>query len=754
MLYRSPKGWFARNLLSYLLLGILLLAIVGLPVYNTIRSMYRASVMESAARSLSALSDTLDELCYEMDRTGYLTQSDGRMIPRLLQEDGYYRLQAYRDLQKICTTSSYVDSVALVYSTAQFQGEPMVYTDSGAWDARLYFEYAYRYDQWTLAEIRQQMEGYTKAFLRPSEWINVSGSRRAMYLTYVVPLSRAGRNMRGIMLFLIEQAEFDALVRRVNLPQEILLSVHDASDRFLYAQGDAQAEHAPNTRLSHVSAYNGWQYALFVPDAYINAAVFSGARNVLVYLSIALVAAIVLSMFITLHRAKPVRALTHTARRLLPGSEQAFQNEFAMISETLAHLEKNNLQLSHRLRSQRGMLREHRLRLLYEGNTGEMDALLAQLREEGTSLNGPSFRVLACVIDNAEAFATRYDASMRELIRFALVEAAQKAAESVGLQGVGCELGMEPSIALLVSGSGLTDGMALSIAAQLLAIAAQHFQCTLTIGISEPFDSPLLLSKAYQAALAETDRRFMTGEGCVYVVGTYPQEEDTSAALAPLEASLVDLLRREEYEVCHQVLLEYVDAVTRCATPAHARHAMSMLMLAMRHAIQQLRLPTRDAALARLSDLMSRHVETVTEQQEALSGLIDLMAQARQTLEASRNTRLVGDAMAYMEANLENPALNIDLLAGHLGVSSGNLSRTFKEQTQTTPMQFLDTLRMDKARALLRDTQMTIAALLEACGYVDKTNFIRKFRRLYGMTPMGYRSSEQSRMADAEDEKE
>ncbi len=769
---RSLNGWFARNLVGCLALALILVAIVGWPVYRTIREMHRAQVVDGAAQGLSSLAASLDAQWYEMERITYLTQSDGKMLPRLLQENAYYALQASQELHRICSASSVIEEVALVYTPRLFSGEEKVYTGSGPMSKRLFFEYVYRYDQWSLTEINQNMSGYTGPFLRPQEWIMVRGTERARYMTYAVPLSRGGRsNMRGVMLFLIGREAFESLVSRANLPGEATLRIMGESAGVLYVRGDAppdglETEGLPAQSavtlggeayvlLRHQSPHNAWQYELLVPGQYIGAAVAGGVRSVLLFLALGLVSAVVLSMALTVYLTRPVRSLAAEAKAILPPGTGADErgDEFKLISNTIAQLAQNNVLLRDRVQSQRSALRTHRLRQLLEGKPGVVETLegkpgvaetfAAVLGEEGIRLDGEQFRVLVFQIDHAAAFGEKLDPATREIARLSLIDTAQQTARERGLVGLGCDFGDAARVALAVNGGSLPDDDVLTFAWLVMEEAARSMRLSLSIGISESVNALSALGGAYAAALDASDRRFMTGEGCIFLAGALPEGAVTPAALAAQEAKCVDLLKKEEFDLCHQALAEYVDSVTRCEGPQQARRAMTMLLLSMRQTTRLLNLPGREARVAEINEWLSARAETVTELQDKIGALLESLAGARETLVAARGARLVGDAMDHMEENLGDASLNIDKLAEQLGVSSGYLSRLFKEQTHTTPMQYLDSLRMRKARALLRDTGLNIAELLSACGYVDKTNFIRKFRRLYGMTPMGYRQSEQ-----------
>ena len=58
-----------------------------------------------------------------------------------------------------------------------------------------------------------------------------------------------------------------------------------------------------------------------------------------------------------------------------------------------------------------------------------------------------------------------------------------------------------------------------------------------------------------------------------------------------------------------------------------------------------------------------------------------------------------------------------------------------------TPMQYVDSLRMEIARRLLTTTTQSLRQIVEQCGYLDESNFARKFKKQEGITPMNYRKT-------------
>ena len=67
--------------------------------------------------------------------------------------------------------------------------------------------------------------------------------------------------------------------------------------------------------------------------------------------------------------------------------------------------------------------------------------------------------------------------------------------------------------------------------------------------------------------------------------------------------------------------------------------------------------------------------------------------------------------------------------------------RCFRRTVQTSPVQYVRQLRIQKAAALLRTTDLKINEAAAACGFLDMSYFSRIFRSYAGVTPTEYRKT-------------
>lgn len=98
----------------------------------------------------------------------------------------------------------------------------------------------------------------------------------------------------------------------------------------------------------------------------------------------------------------------------------------------------------------------------------------------------------------------------------------------------------------------------------------------------------------------------------------------------------------------------------------------------------------------------------------------------------------------WLDEHFGQPLL-IDELAGRFGFGVRNFKRRFKEATGYTPLAYLQTLRLEKAKQLLETTRMSLDSITFAVGYEDSNSFRRLFQQRVGLLPAAYRKKFQAR---------
>lgn len=92
-------------------------------------------------------------------------------------------------------------------------------------------------------------------------------------------------------------------------------------------------------------------------------------------------------------------------------------------------------------------------------------------------------------------------------------------------------------------------------------------------------------------------------------------------------------------------------------------------------------------------------------------------------------------ALAVLERNSAEADLTLETVARGAGVSGSTLRRLFVEHLKMTPIDYLQSLRLARARDLLAKTSLEIKEVAARVGYADPLYFSKAFKRRHGVSP-------------------
>jgi AraC-like DNA-binding protein len=99
-------------------------------------------------------------------------------------------------------------------------------------------------------------------------------------------------------------------------------------------------------------------------------------------------------------------------------------------------------------------------------------------------------------------------------------------------------------------------------------------------------------------------------------------------------------------------------------------------------------------------------------------------------------------SISFIEEQLhELKNISLDVLAGKANISKYHFCRAFKKTTGMTPMKYVNHLRVQRAKELLRRDDWNISNIAIESGFQYLSNFNRQFRKLTGFTPTSYKDS-------------
>jgi len=133
-------------------------------------------------------------------------------------------------------------------------------------------------------------------------------------------------------------------------------------------------------------------------------------------------------------------------------------------------------------------------------------------------------------------------------------------------------------------------------------------------------------------------------------------------------------------------------------------------------------------------------ISSVEELTAWLIMILGHFAAGLSTRQWSRNAELIHRAVQYLHANYHRK-IDLQTVAQHLHIGAAHFSKLFKEEMGQSVAQYLNHIRVERSKELLRDRSLPLVEIADRAGFEDQSYFTKVFGRLTGMSPGRYRKN-------------
>ena len=151
--------------------------------------------------------------------------------------------------------------------------------------------------------------------------------------------------------------------------------------------------------------------------------------------------------------------------------------------------------------------------------------------------------------------------------------------------------------------------------------------------------------------------------------------------------------------------------------------------------------------LSGVKSLMTLPINTQMDMVSALYS--DLCEAVRQLKSEGGKQQIIDEISVYIQEHYMDPDLSLTSVADRFHVSESYLSFTFKAQKGSNFFSFVESLRIARAKALLKQTNLKISEIAQQVGYASANSFCRAFKRSTGDSASSYRNGTESEDPEA-----
>ena len=125
--------------------------------------------------------------------------------------------------------------------------------------------------------------------------------------------------------------------------------------------------------------------------------------------------------------------------------------------------------------------------------------------------------------------------------------------------------------------------------------------------------------------------------------------------------------------------------------------------------------------------------------------MISQAIEIRDQNSGNKNRSILKTAVDFIDSHYMDEEISLNTVANVANVSSNHFSALFSQNMGQTFIEYLTTLRMNKAKGLLRCTGMRSSEIAGEIGYKDAHYFSYLFKKTQGMTPSDYRKAREDK---------
>ncbi|MDL1163523.1 helix-turn-helix domain-containing protein [Yersinia pestis] len=761
---------FYRYFLSYILITVISLSIMSGVVYNLVLSSMRDEVRHAMINSLDQFRNALDQRIQEMDRMAHQISKHTDLTPFKTTSTGYGAYLAIDELKQFLTTNRFISDIVIHYNSRKVD---TLYAASGTYDINHFFNDIFRFKNWDQNQFLIDSASIPSPVMRPMDAVLVNQVAEQNYVVYSVPLVASADTPYGTVMFLIPEKSFNQLAANVlgDYNGSVYILGDQGQNLYTYNRGTADAGlmntltgMMPGTQnpwsINHIHYQNqeytvtkkdstarNYRYLAALPSDQIMYKVdqVKDIYNLTVFgifiFGVALATALSVRNYKPLQKLMRVIAAQNPASQLPTPSSK--KDELDVISTAVANMIRENEGMIHQLHHQAISLREQFVLSLIRGKYKTREEINSYLHSANLPMYDPFFAVFLLYIDDYESFRAEYSDTMQSHLKDSLIKVLEEGDDGIG-QGCGAELidGRSMVFVLNLKDGQDTEAILRQYAEQVMSLIRHYFRFTVTIGVGCTYPEVNQISQSFIEASHAARYRLMHG-GCRIIY--YPDIDQNHVTKRSYPVEILDQLVKS---IRQGDQLAVTDAVQKAMTYIRDQNMSVEVALFIcfdivnnvAKTLIELEIELDEATNETLGKLFVPHLETIEELERLITDICLRVCITTSSKKESGNTELLDEIKAYIEENYKDHSLSLKCIADQFGISASYATRFFKNQTGEPLMRYIDCLRMQEAKQLLKTTDLTLKDILYEVGYIDSTNFIRKFKRNEGLTPIQYRN--------------
>jgi two-component system response regulator YesN len=726
-----------RYIISYAVVMAILFIGVGIYVNNSYTSAIHDSIVEENTNRLSALRIQHEEKLTALINIANQISLSPYVAPFMLEGNA---MRAYNLKEYLASynADSFFDQLYVTFYEDEY-----LYSSGTSVSLKTYAEKLMHYDNIPSDSLRSILQSKREdIYILPNKSVQsvlISDANKKI-TTIIIPLRMDGRFTVGNAIFLVRDSSYERmLIDEINRMRNMYIFYgHEvlAATRPIDIPDDVirnEISGIEGTIVRNIKTEDGEKYLLFAQDGsnldmhYVSlipheTVELQTARSRLTFALFMLLLCIPCSLLVVYFSRMHVRPIKELQKSI--GDDTNSDDGFTSIRRGIETLKGQNLALHSRLDESKAACQADFIKKFVKGRISPREKAVREAEKLGMRINCDFYCVLLMSLISPE------DEWLDDL--FALPENEENA------NGYGMEIVDQEQYLYLLFGN---TKEALELWVNNAKTILSSIDSEAVIAVSNIHVDFSEATAAYFEAGTAYDNRFVMGNERVL---WFSDVSSAAKDIEPFSQNYIDGFRKALYAGDARALNDRINELLQILTDKKfSLFAFRIIYNDIIGLLLNKYLSYGDVS----KDTIQYYDIFELSKCRKVSDLIDILRQlcndilSKEERNTDKDDPVIGEIIEYIRKNYSDPDLSMGTIADMYNMSAANLSLTYKEHTGMYPSEYLLLRRMEKAKELLTETELSIQDIGASVGYHDSSSFIRRFKKHMGITPAKYRNA-------------
>ena len=460
-----------------------------------------------------------------------------------------------------------------------------------------------------------------------------------------------------------------------------------------------------------------------------------------------LLSGILFSLFISRTLYTPLDNLGKTIKKLIGDKSLIHKesNEFTYVSNAFENVMSSLGELQDFKTNNMSLLKKNRLKELLSGNYSELKHIFEAFDEKNSN-----FDLKGCVcliifkIDNYENFCEKFNLGDRNLMLFAIQNVACELISGC-FKCESTDIGGDHSVIFINIPEGDTEKVWMDklypLIKEIQANVYKYLGISISAGASRLSGNINEISDNYHLALDKLDNRFKLGHMCIIQPESFDDINNGHFEL-PINKikGLVNALKLSRPQQLMDIYDNIINLISGF-TCNDIRFCLTYLFDYIYEALTVMESNGSDILEIDSTDFTRKinSLETLAQINEEFCNLFQKISIKKQG--ENKTEKLITVIINIINSKYSDYNLCTDYIANQIKISPIYLRKIFKEATSMSVSEYINDIRLNKAKELLKKSSMNVEEIIDKIGWENKKYFFIIFKKNFGVTPSQFRLS-------------